>query len=131
MKISRLMITFLSLVLSACSVGPYEEHQRTADPEGPGLFSGKKGEFSYDDYFSPEAKQQRAQKTGNYYLTDNNVDIPTIDHQSFEDFENFKAWRRAQDPNSSNHQEYQDWRAYQQYLRFKAEKQTKTKQSPP
>ena len=128
---SRLVsLLLLASSITACSVGPYEEHQRTADPQGPGLFSGEKGEFSYSDYFSPEAQQRRARESGNYYLSDNNIVMPTIDPQSFEDFENFKAWRRAQDPESPKYQEYQDWRAYQQYLRFKAEKQQGTVEQP-
>ena len=127
MKISGLFSVFLLVsLIAACSVGPYEEHRKVDEPQGAGLFSGEKGEFSYSDYFSPEAQQRRARESGNYYLSDNNIVMPTIDQQSFEDFENFKAWRRAQDPESPKYQEYQDWRAYQQYLRFKAEKQQGT-----
>ena len=109
-------------VLSACSVEPYEEVPRLEE-EGPGLFTGEKGEFSLSDYFSEEAKAERARKRYRYYPTDANVDIPAIDPESFEEFELFKAWRRAQDPNSQNYQDYQDWRAYQQYLRYKEEQQ--------
>jgi hypothetical protein len=113
----KVAIIALSVITASCTVGPYEEPVNLDEPQGPGLFSGAKGEFSLTDYFSDEKKAARQKQNS----TDYNVNIPAIDPQSFEDFESFKAWRRAQEPGSANYQEYQDWRAYQQYLRFKAQ----------
>jgi hypothetical protein len=108
-----------SLLVSACAVGPYEERQDPQEPEGPGLFTGAKGEVSLSDYFSEEKKAERARQS----YSSRDINVPAIDEDSFEDFENFKTWRRAQEPGSENYQEYQDWRAYQEYRRVKTQKQ--------
>lgn len=115
----KLMLLCFSLGIGACATGPYEEREDPQAPSGPGVFSGEKGEFSLTDFFSEEKKAERAKQQ----LSNNNINVPAIDEQSFEDFENFKAWRRAQEPGSENYQEYQDWRAYQEYRRLKAQKE--------
>lgn len=125
--ITKSVILLFAVLMVSCSVGPYEEPENPQVPEGPGLFTGKKGEYSLSDLFSDDNKARKRRpnsQSGEYYPTYNDVDYPAIDEQSFRGFEEFKAWRRAQDPNSPNYQEYQDWRAYQQYLRFKAQQQT-------
>ncbi len=120
----KLFCLALFVIIAGCAVGPVEEPEDKSEPKGPGLFSGTDGDFSFNKYFSDDAKEER--RKNKLYGTGYNVDIPAIDQQSFEDFENFKAWRRAQEPGSENYQEYQDWRAYQQYLRFKDQKEGAT-----
>lgn len=125
---SVFLLAALVAVVS-CSTEPFEERPKMNEPQGPGLFTGEKGVFSFSDYFSDEKKAERERKRFGY-VTGNNINMPAIDPESFEDFENFKAWRRAQEPGSENYQEYQDWRAYQAYRRQKAEKEQPKPQQP-
>jgi len=133
----KLVTVFLVLV-SACSVGPVDDPaDRMPDiPEGPGFFSGDKGDFSFSDFFGEE-ENQAAQKenpgsinTSPSYGSNTNISIPAIDPQSFEEFETFKAWRRSSQPDSIDFQEFQDWKAYQQYRRFKTQQEQTNETSP-
>lgn len=126
----RLLILFFVLVFTkACSnLEPAEDQWDLEEKEDKvNLFTkDENGKRLLDDFIASDP----GSSSGQGYRTNNNINMPAIDEQSFEDFELFKAWRRAQQPNSENYQEYQEWRAYQQYLRYKAE-QERAPQSQP
>jgi predicted small lipoprotein YifL len=114
-------VMLMLLSLTACSllgpIGPVPETVESDVPTGPGLFTGKTGEFSVSDFFDPEKKNKN--RSRDITVTGSDVDIPAIDLDSFEEFERFKAWRRAQEVGSI---EFQEWLDYQDFLRLKAEK---------
>jgi predicted small lipoprotein YifL len=118
---AKAAVMLMLLSLTACSllgpIGPVPEPVESDVPAGPGLFTGKTGEFSVSDFFDPEKKNKN--RSRDITVTGSDVDIPAIDLDSFEEFERFKAWRRAQEVGSI---EYQDWLDYQDFLRLKAEK---------
>ena len=118
---AKAAVMLMLLSLTACSllgpIGPVPETVESDVPTGPGLFTGKTGEFSVSDFFDPEKKNKN--RSRDITVTGSDVDIPAIDLDSFEEFERFKAWRRAQEVGSI---EYQDWLDYQDFLRLKAEK---------
>lgn len=130
--IVKLIALFFIASTIGCSIGPYEELEEASVPEGPGVFTGDSGEFSYKAFVGKKEKAQREVDSGNTVSSSSgDIVVPSVGEDSFRDFEEFKAWRRAQEPGSENYQEYQDWRAYQQYLRFKEQQpQNKTNASP-
>ena len=119
--IAKAAVMLMLLSLTACSlfgpIGPVPETVESDVPTGPGIFTGKTGEFSVSDFFDPEKKNKN--RSRDITVTGSDVDIPAIDLDSFEEFERFKAWRRAQEVGSI---EYQEWLDYQDFLRLKAEK---------
>jgi predicted small lipoprotein YifL len=118
---AKAAVMLMLLSLTACSllgpIGPVPETVESDVPTGPGLFTGKTGEFSVSDFFDPEKKNKN--RSRDITVTGSDVDIPAIDLDSFEEFERFKAWRRAQEVGSI---EFQEWLDYQDFLRLKAEK---------
>lgn len=123
------LLLFFLIQVSACTVGPVEEPEDPAVPEGPGVLTGESGEWSLIEALSKRRNSSGTnpenKRTGVYPSTSSDINVPAIDAKNFEEFEAFKAWRRAQNPDSPDYQEYQDWRAYQQYLRFREQEAQK------
>ena len=122
----------LILLTSACSVtGPaeddwdLEEKQDRIDLLGKGKESGNRGFTLFDSFEKTPEKN-----SGTNLTISNDISLPAIDQQSFEEFETFKAWRRSSQPDSVDYQEFQDWKAYQQYRRFKTQQEQTNETSP-
>jgi len=97
----NIVVVLAAIVLSACSVGPFEEPIDPADPEGPGLYTGKTGEFSVTEFFADRKKAKAAPKSSSVGSTVySDVDLPAMDEKSFKEFEEFRAWRRAKQSGS-------------------------------
>jgi predicted small lipoprotein YifL len=93
---SRPSLLAFMLTLSACgAVGPYVDPPEPDAMEGPGLFSGAKGEFS---------------------MTDNQQDS-SVDHMNSATESEFEAWLKWKklDHSSAEYQRFLQWLEYQQY----------------
>ncbi len=95
-------VMLMLLSLTACSlfgpIGPVPENVESDVQTGPGLFTGKTGEFSVSDFFDPEKKNKN--RSRDITVTGSDVDIPAIDLDSFEEFE------RLEQPNISEYSNF-------------------------
>jgi hypothetical protein len=103
-------VLFMLVILTSCATERLseEEYRRGQDGvvSGPGLFSGEKGGFDVEAFFSG------TNSSGVGGATAYDVDLPAMDQKSFEEYERFKAWRRTQQPDSAEFKEYQEWLEY-------------------
>lgn len=100
--------------------------------EGPGVFSGEKGEFSLSKIFSgKDAKNTSTLKAGGSMEPENDASDnaklnPTSTNQlsnvsqQVDEFALFKAWKLAKSQNDSDYQEFKLWLEYKHYQQQKA-----------
>lgn len=86
---------FLVCSIIACMFSAFAHSQGELN-EGPGVFSGEKGEVSLSKLF----KGNKDEKT----LGDEN------------EFEQFKLWEKLKSTNDPKYQEFKMWVKYQKYL---------------
>lgn len=105
-------LLFLCLALAGCAhVGPYVDPPE-ADPmaDGPGLFTGEKGYYSYGgDSKETDTKVKVVEEKG------------TLDPADFAEFEAYQRWK-TEERNSKEYREFQQW---QEYKKWKLEQQNK------
>jgi hypothetical protein len=107
-------VSFAGLV--ACTTTPFEEPEDLSAPQGPGVFTGDKGEFSVTDFFDADKKKRAG---GGYYILDLDG-APPMTEEQFKEFESFRAWLRSREEGTEEHKEYESWRAFQQYRSLQA-----------
>jgi hypothetical protein len=121
MKKSIALITILvlaAILVSGCAQPkPFKYHPGTEIPEGPGLFSKEKGEFTLYDS-NKQAAAPQAQATGT-------AADPPADSEAFrqfqdwkkeqKDFQAFQEWKRSSQ-GSREYEEFQEWKRWKTYM---------------
>lgn len=127
-KSSVLIVTLSSLITLAVTSNALAQEEL----EGPGVFSGEKGEFSLSKIFSdkdvkntPTPKASGSIQSEND-ASDNAKPNPTSTNQlpgasqQVDEFALFKAWKLAKSKNDSDYQEFKLWLEYKHYQQQKA-----------
>lgn len=104
-----LIVSFSGLV--ACTVTPFEEPEDPSVPQGPGVLTGDKGEFSVTDIFDEDKQKLTG---GGYYILDLDGS-PAMTEEQFKEFESFRAWLRSREEGTDEYKQYESWRAFQLY----------------
>jgi Ni/Co efflux regulator RcnB len=98
-----LLLVLLAGFLAGCGARHFEYRPASEIPEGPGMFSGKDGEFVlYSDKKEARPAAMRAPE----------------DAQEFRDFQEFKRWKDT-DRDSAEYREFQEWREWKEYRAWK------------
>lgn len=116
LAVNPLMLVITCFILSSCTTEKYVEQPKNDEPQGPGLFTGAKGEFSVGDAFDEDKKKL---KSGGYYILDLNGS-PRMSEEEFKEFESFRAWLRSREQGTEEYKEYEAWKAFQQFRNHKS-----------
>ncbi|MFZ1985343.1 MAG: hypothetical protein WAU91_13075 [Desulfatitalea sp.] len=138
------ILILAATLLSGCAKPkPFVYHPGTEIPQGPGLFSKEKGEFTiYDsNKNAAAAKEQEASGTAAQAkptAADTQapaVTAPPADSEAFrqfqnwkkeqKDFEAFQEWKRS-NQGSREYEEFQEWKRWKTYMQW-IDEQKKTK----
>ncbi len=126
-----ILVTAVLLVSGCAQPKPFKYHSGTEIPEGPGLFSKEKGEFTlYDSnkQAANPAAQQAPQPSG--MATPGSapaVTAPPTDGKEFQqfqdwkkeqqEFEAFQEWKNS-NQGSREYQEFQEWKRWKAYMQW-------------
>ncbi|GAC31024.1 hypothetical protein [Paraglaciecola polaris] len=102
--------------------------------DGPGVFSGEKGEFSLSKIFAEKTTDDVKPAAKNYqaigatvqnnhsetYKTVSSLSNSQAVLPKSDEFEMFKSWRAAKEQNTDDYQEFKLWLEYQDYKHKKA-----------
>jgi hypothetical protein len=126
-------ITGLILIMGCAKTKPFDYHPDTEIPQGPGVFSKEKGEFTV--YDSNKKQQPPAQQEQTVSATPGTAKTPE-DNDSFlqfqewkkdqAEFEAFQEWKRSQQ-GSHEYQEFQEWKRWREYKRWNDEQKKSNK----
>ena len=134
------LLFFCAIVLAAmtgCGSQSYQYHSENEIPEGPGVFSGKDGEFTV--YDSASASRGAAPETGATAVdqTDTasgeqpaSVVAPKVDQAATEEFEALQAWKKERaefeafkdwkqsEKGAEEYAEFLEWKRWQEFRRW-------------
>ena len=110
-----------SLLLGCAQSKPFKYHSGNEIPQGPGLFSKEKGEFTLYDSNKQAAAPQPATGTAAAAPA---VNAPPADSKEFQqfqewkkeqqDFEAFQEWKKSEQ-GSREFEEFQEWKRWKAY----------------
>ena len=108
-------------LLANCGGKPFEYTPgETADPQGPGLFSGEAGGF----VLSSDKKN-----TGDSTDAKAKGDPPKELSRERQEFEEFERWKGST-KNAAEYQEFQQWREWKEYKKWKESQPKEPVRSP-
>ena len=134
------LLFFCAIVLAAmtgCGSQAYQYRSENEIPEGPGVFSGKDGEFTV--YDSTLASRGQFPKTGATAMdqTDiasgtqtTSVVAPKVDPEAAEEFEAFQTWKKERaefeafkdwkqsEKSTDEYAEFLEWKRWQEFRRW-------------
>lgn len=103
-KLKLLLLALTAGLLAGCGARHFEYRSADEIPEGPGMFSGKDGEFVlYSDKQPVQSDTEAA---------------PPADAREFREFQEFKRWKEANRA-SAEYREFQEWREWKAYRAWK------------
>ncbi len=126
----------LALLLGCAQPKPFKYHPGNEIPEGPGLFSKEKGEFTlYDSNKQAAAPQPQATGAAAPAPTMTAPPADSTEFQQFQawkkeqqDFEAFQEWKKSE-TGSREYEEFQEWKRWKAYSEW-MESQKKTPVKP-
>ena len=134
------LLFFCTIVLAAmtgCRSTSYKYHSENEIPEGPGVFSGRDGEFTV--YDSTSASRGEAPETGATAVdqTDTapgeqpiSVVLPEVDQAAAEEFAAFQTWKKERaefeafknwkqsEEGADEYAEFLEWKRWQEFRRW-------------
>jgi len=124
-------IVGFTLVLGCADAKPFKYHSGNEIPEGPGVLTREKGEFTiYDSNKKQPAAIEQAQPVS---ATPAPATVPE-EGEAFRqfqewkkeqsEFESFQQWKRSQQ-GAKEYQEFQEWKRWKEYQRWN-DKQNKS-----
>lgn len=136
------ILILAATMMSGCAKPkPFVYHPGTEIPQGPGLFSKEKGEFTLYDS-NKQAAAPEAQATGaaagqaplaNASAQAPAVTLPPADSEAFrqfqdwkkeqKDFEAFQEWKRSAQ-GTREYEEFQEWKRWKNYMQWMEEQKT-------
>ena len=140
--IIRIVLSLLSislLALPGCGGKPFNYNPPSEIPEGPGIFSGKNGEFTlYDSKTIKDEKQSKGATKAGVSTTekfDENKTTPPVatrenmaNRKEYREFQEFQEWRKEK----REFEEFQEWKKspqgvkeYQEFQEWKEWKEFK------
>ena len=137
MKLRMVFLIFVGLAGLALLVGcgstkSFEYHPDSEIPRGPGIFSGKKGDFTlYDSKRTSNAAvgQQSPADDGSQEMSpDERAAFRQFQEwkKDQKEFEAFQEWKRSQQ-GSQEYQDFQEWKRWRAYKRWNDEQRESNK----
>lgn len=113
-------IAGVMLIMGCAKPRPFEYHPSTEIPEGPGLLSGEKGEFTiYDSKKRRETNDAGRDRTPAAQESDTFRQFQQWRKDQAE-FKAFQEWKRSQQ-GSQEYEEFQEWKRWKEYQRWTEE----------
>jgi len=116
------VLILLALAVFGCGGKAFDYQRDTEIPEGPGVFSKEKGEFTI---YSDAAEEPDAAGTDEAASADADAASAERDFEAFqqwkqeqEELEEFRQWKKSAE-GSKEYQEFQEWRRWKEYKEWK------------
>lgn len=126
------------MILGCANSKPFKYHSGNEIPEGPGLLSREKGEFTiYDSNKKASAPAQQETTVNSPSVSAPSVPAPAAeDGEAFRQFqewkqeqaeyEAFQEWKQSQ-KGAQEYQEFQEWKRWKEYQRWNDEQKKSNK----
>ena len=135
------MVSIALLALPGCGGKPFDYNPPSEIPEGPGVFSGKDGEFTLYDSKSgkggkkskvaveagaPAAEISGAEKTGGAVAAGEKMPDSKeyLEFQEFQEwkkdkreFKDFQEWKKSKQ-GAKEYQEFQEWKKWKEFKKW-------------
>lgn len=111
----------LIALVSVIALGSVNIAYAQQETDGPGLFSGEKGEFSLNSLFAGDGDPQKTEQhtDGKADEGDGKHSLSQGNTNHSDEFEQYKQWKSAKSTNNAEYQEFLLWLEYQQYQQQK------------
>ena len=126
------VIAATMLFLACAKAKPFDYHSDNEIPNGPGLFTKEKGEFTIYDSKKKQVEAPEEQKVAAQPSTQ----VAPEESDSFQqfqewqkdqkEFEAFQEWKRSQE-GSQDYKEFQEWKRWREYKRWNDEQKKSNK----
>jgi len=132
-RIALCLLSIPLITLLGCIGKPFHYSPPSEIPEGPGVLSGKKGEFTLYDSKSgkveqkiktapeaaaPEAKKPGAKKTGDVVTTGDKM----TDSKEYREFQEFQEWKKSKQ-DAKEYQDFQQWKKWKEFKKWQENQQ--------
>ncbi len=126
--IALCIVSIALLALPGCGGKPFVYNPPSEIPEGPGVLSGKDGEFTlYDsksgkvgkksetavETFAPAAEKSGAEKTGTAVAAGEKM----LDSREYLEFQEFQEWKKSKQ-GAKEYQEFQEWKKWKEFKKW-------------
>jgi hypothetical protein len=120
--ISIVVLVAVVLLFGCAKPKPYDYHPGTEIPQGPGLFSKEKGEFTlYDSNKQAASPQPQATTAAAPAAAATMPPADSAEFQQFQEwkkeqqeFEAFQEWKKSEQ-GSREYEEFQEWKRWKAY----------------